>query len=405
MKTMRRLPLLFSAFMFSVFDSLVPVLAADVTAQCRTSDPFRNPQKTYDVCNRAIHASSKMDLDKAVSLAQRGESYYWVNHLNEAVSDFDAALAISPELNETRIQRGWAKMRTGNIEGAFTDFTDAVERDQKSGRAVFALGFMQRDEALARKAYEQSIALSPDYYLAHNALAGLDRRSTGTRRAALLRYDFLLSQGKKKLNTVKFASFGGELDTKDFYNSILFDRSDLLYDLGRYDESVAGFRKLQKLDATQPAPYMREAEALIRLQDFEAAARVSEFAYNVCMERRYFSMCGKATVSLMQANLRLGKFENVIKQQGEVESSQHENVVRAMMSITVAQAYKSMGNPDKARVAFVRTGELWPQMLGLISDPMARLGYYDGYWEGKQDERFWNGLEACLLDETCKVNL
>lgn len=402
---MRQLRLLYAVAMCLTLNCLGPAQAADDVALCQASNPFRDEQKTYDVCNRAIIASTKDDAEKASLLAQRGEAYYWVNHLLEAISDFDAALAIAPELNETRIQRGWARWRTGNPSGAYSDFTDAFERNPKSGRAVYALGFIERDQVKRRKLIEQAIVLTPDYYLAHDALSDMDGDSSDTRDVALDRIDFLLSQGQKKLNTVKFAYFFGQLGTKEYYDNILLKRGDVLYDLGRFDEALQVFRKLQKLYSKHPTPYMKEAEALLRLKDYTSAARVAETAYNICMENRYFDKCGTAISASMEADLHLAQFENIIKNKDEVENHRNNNRMRALMSLTVAQAYKSLGKTDEARAAFIRTGELDPRVLGLISDPMMHLGYYDGLWESKIDERFLNGLEACLLDVTCKANI
>lgn len=379
--------------------------AADAAAQCQASDPYRNGEETYKICDQAIAEAKQDDLSKAMSLAQRGEAYYWVYHFREAISDFDAALVISPELNETRMQRGWARIQIGDYDGAYGDFTEAMERDPKSGRAVFALAFLQRNESVARKAYEQALVLAPDYYLAHGNIAQIDGRSEQTRHKALERYDYLIGLGETKLNAVRFFGFGGMYQTKNYYDNTLFNRAILLFDMGQYKEALNDFEKLQILSETEPMPYIKHAEALVALKDYNAVGAVAETALNICVKSRYQSLCGRAVEATVKADINLGNFDDVIKRARNVENSQFDPYSRALISIAVAQAYKSTGDRDMARKAFLRAGQLQPDVLAKIANPMTDLGYYEGYWDGKLDDRFLNGLEACLLDAKCVANL
>ncbi len=380
-------------------------LAANDAVDCHTADPFRESQKTYDACNRAILASEEKDKAKATLLAQRGEAYYWVDHIVEAIGDFNSALTLDPDLNDTRIQRGWARMRTGNPAGAYSDFTDALERNPKSGRALYALGFMERNPDRKRKIIEQAIALTPDYYLAHDALAEIDNQSSATRDLAIKRLDFLINQGEVKLNSVRYLYRFGKLNTKNYHDSVLLNRGDMLYTLGRYEEAMRDYQKLAKRYSGHPTPYVKQATVLMRLDRINDALAMAQKSHDVCVENGYSHLCGESIEMIMEPNLHLGHFENVIKLRDEVENQRNSDNLRATMSIQVAQAYKSLGKIDEARAAFVRTGQLDPFVLSLISDPMMKLGYYEGFWEGKIDENFFNGLEACLLDATCKVNI
>jgi tetratricopeptide (TPR) repeat protein len=378
---------------------------ADDAALCKASDPYRNGEATYTVCNRVIQNATKADLVKAEALAQRGEAYYWVGQFQTAISDFDAALAIAPELNETRMQRGWARIQTGDIQSAYRDFTDALDRNPKSGRAVFALAFLARDRDVARKGYEQALALTPDYYLAEGNIAGLDEDLPETRDVALKRYNRILALGKKKLNTVRFYSFGGSYFTKDYYNSVLHSRAILLYEMELFDDALKDYRELQTLSKAEPLPFIGEAKTLFALKDYVGAASVAEKALEICKKSSRIFLCGRATEVLVKANLRLGKNDAVVKHKDEVNNHHWEDYSRGMIALSLAQAYKSQGKLIEARVAFQKVGELYPELLGLISDPMNRLGYYDGTWDKFAEERFWNGIDACLLDTKCVVNI
>jgi tetratricopeptide (TPR) repeat protein len=381
-----------------------PAIANDV-AQCQATDPFRDGQAAYTICSRTIQNSVKNDLIKAKAFAQRGEAYYWAEQFDAAISDFNAALAISPELNETRIQRGWARIRVGDVESAYRDFTDAIERDSESGRAMFALAFLSRDPGVQRKGYEQALVLKPDYYLADGNIAIIDGASAITRDAALKRYNRLLSLGAKKLNTVQFFNSGGFFYTKDYYTNILFSRALLLYDMARFEESLKDFKELQRLSSMQPMPYIKEAEANFALKDYVAAAVAADNAFDVCTRGNRPALCGRAIEVSVKANLLLGKSEEVIKRKGDVDNLDFDDYSRALISLTLAQAYKSLGKRDEARMAFRRVGELYPELLSWIVNPMVRLGYYEGTWKNFADGSFWNGLEACLMDTKCVVDI
>jgi tetratricopeptide (TPR) repeat protein len=402
---MRRSYLRHSILVIATMLGIGSAQAADKSAQCHASDPFRNGEATYNICSEVILESKSDDSAKANALAQRGEAYYWVGQFREAILDFDTALKISPELNETRMQRGWARIQIGDLDNAYADFADAMVRDPKSGRAVFALAFLAQNEGVARKGYEQALALTPDYYLAHGNLAALDAKTPETRENALKRFDFLLSQGKTKLNTVQFWNFGGYYQTKDYYNYVLYHRATLLFDMERYEQSLKDFRKLQALSKDEPILYIREAETLKALNDDKGTLHAAEDAIRFCGTNRPARLCGIAIKLSVVASLRLRKFEEVIKQKEAVENQQYADDSRAMISLALAQAYKSLGKYDDAREAFRRTGQLNPSYLGLISYPMKLLGYYDGKLQGELGEPFWIGLEACLLDDKCKVNI
>jgi tetratricopeptide (TPR) repeat protein len=404
-KRMRKSQLQYSILAFAAVLCISSAQAANKVAQCKTADPYRNGEATYNICNDVILESKADDKVKAEALAQRGEAYYWVAQFREAILDFDSALKISPELNETRMQRGWARIQIGDLDNAYADFAEALERDPKSGRAVFAMAFLARDEGVARRGYEQALELTPDYYLAHGNLASFDSKSPQTRENALKRYDYLLSQGEKKLNSVRFWNFGGYYQTKDYYNDTLYNRAMLLFNMERYAESLRDFRKLQALSKNEPMLYIREAETLKALKDDKGTLRAAENAIKACGENTPAHLCGIAIKISAVANLRLGKFEEVIKQKGAVENRHYEDDSRAMISLALAQAYKSLGKREEAREAFRRTGQLNPSYLGLISYPMKLLGYYDGELQGELSEPFWIGLEACLLDDKCKVNI
>ncbi len=112
------------------------------------------------------------DFDKAIAINpqfplayyNRGTAKYDLSNKQEAISDFDKAIAINPQLAEAYLSRSGAKLALGNNQGAISDSDRAIAINPQlagaymnRGSAKLALG--NKQEAISD--FDRAIAINP----------------------------------------------------------------------------------------------------------------------------------------------------------------------------------------------------------------------------------------------------
>jgi tetratricopeptide (TPR) repeat protein len=101
---------------------------------------------------------------RAIVLSELGRS-------DEAIKDFDAAIAAGTNSSNVFLNRGLAWGRAGNRERAMSDFAIAIQRDDKNSHAFFNRGVLHAragEPAAAIEDFDRAIKLEPTYAEAFN---------------------------------------------------------------------------------------------------------------------------------------------------------------------------------------------------------------------------------------------
>jgi tetratricopeptide (TPR) repeat protein/S1-C subfamily serine protease len=121
----------------------------------------------------------------------RGKAKSDLGNKQEAIADYDRAIAINPKYAEAYSNRGNDKSDLGNKQGAIADYDRAIAINPKlalaynnRGNARSALG--NKQEAIAD--YDRAIAINPKYAEAYYN-RGNDKLDLGNKQAAIADYD------------------------------------------------------------------------------------------------------------------------------------------------------------------------------------------------------------------------
>ena len=129
--------------------------------------PMMPQTREIRVCDDALQGQSLSRYEIVATHVNRGILLLRRNQVDEAVADFDAAIAIDPEQPEAYLNKGAALIRRQNAEDALPLFTVALERNT-SRPALAHYGRGVANEALgnlpaAYRDYRRASELAPDW--------------------------------------------------------------------------------------------------------------------------------------------------------------------------------------------------------------------------------------------------
>jgi tetratricopeptide (TPR) repeat protein len=137
-------------------------------------------------CDEALEDSELISRDRASTLVNRGIVYNNAGKYEEALADFEMALAIDSEIPEAYLNRGNSRFFQQRINDAVADYTRAIDLDiDRMGAALYnrsiAYGRLG-DLRAARADLQAAVAAEPDFEEAQAQLAILDRLLAQTSR-------------------------------------------------------------------------------------------------------------------------------------------------------------------------------------------------------------------------------
>lgn len=127
-------------------------------------------------CTEALSVSNRMNAkDRTATLVNRGTIESASGDVTASLADYDAALAMNPKMAEIYIDRGTALMRAARYEDARTSFNQAVALGGTNTYIAYLNRAMAEEKSGningAYQDYKQAVALAPDYQPAKNELA------------------------------------------------------------------------------------------------------------------------------------------------------------------------------------------------------------------------------------------
>lgn len=211
-----------------------------------------------------------IDPRTAGAYVNRGNAFFGLNRLAEAVDDYSRAISIRPGMKEAYICRGSARLILQKFDEAEADYTKALKIDPKYVKALVGRGMVRFDKGELKLAFEdldRAVTLEPKNPEAWHA-RGEAKRMSGDANGALADLErcllidpnnamALLGRGTVRLNRREYA---GAIE--DFRRTIEIDPrlaqgyrnlGYALYAVGRRDEAEINFAK-----ALNMAPRFRD---------------------------------------------------------------------------------------------------------------------------------------------------
>ncbi len=394
-----------ATLLFSVFFMQGATSAAQ-PKRCLELDPFRQISENYAACEAELQQSHADKAHMAKLHAHMGEILYWSMRFDLAINSFNKALELDPKLVETRIQRGWAFLRVDEAQRAFQDFSDALQEKPDSGRAVFAIGFMydwagESERAFA--AFKQAVELSPNYHLARVRLANAYITNRKETELGLAEYDRLISFGETELNKVQFFDSLIEFQTGDFYATTLYERASARYNAGRVKDALADVEWLLKRYPDEFGPKELKSSLLSLEDNFEDAAKLAAAASEICYKNPQRKPCEKSDAILVWSLFRLHKYKEAAEIGRRLMATGRNGKFADKALYFAGLAMKNLGNVEEARQFISAPVQTNSDYRALLITQLIQNGFYEGSIEDEMNDRILNGIDACLLDDSCLV--
>src|SRR6266496_188024 len=144
---------------------IVPVSAGE-WEDCQSA----NDAKMVVACTAVIEKGDRNPQDRAKAHLRRGLDERQRGLLDQAWTDFDAAVKLDPGSSTAFFQRGGVSRQKGDIDHAASDFERAIALDPKNANAYVGRGnvrFLRRDVPGAFADFDQAITLRPDFAFAY----------------------------------------------------------------------------------------------------------------------------------------------------------------------------------------------------------------------------------------------
>ena len=233
-------------------------------------------------------------VENATARYKRGLSLQRMGKFDQALTAFDAALALNPRYAEAHNSRGIALANLDRSEDALASFNKALAIKPNYAECHNNLGivlqeFGRLDEALA--SFDKAIALNPDNARTHNnrgtALGDLQRSSD-----ALLSYETAIAlnpsyaeafynRGMALHDLMRFddalASFDKAIALRPDYAEAHHNRGAVLQDLLRLDEAIRPTEQQRDFVRTAPKSHANQAYCYLQMGRFEEGWRLHEW--------------------------------------------------------------------------------------------------------------------------------
>lgn len=202
---------------------------ADAEGDCRRSDPA----VSVKACTEIIESRNYGDAEKAEALRRRGNARAAAGAFDDAIHDFDDAIALRSSDAATYAARGQARLSRDDVQGAIADLDRAVHFDPRSTDDLIARGYARLVGGLADDAIED-----------FNAALAIDAKS-----ATALNNRGLAYRKKGDLNRA-ITDYTAAIDTSPLYALAFVNRGYAFEAKGEKAEALADFRQAILIDPT-----------------------------------------------------------------------------------------------------------------------------------------------------------
>ena len=225
---------------------------------------------------------------------EHGTSLQKLGRYDDAVTAFDAAIALNPAFAEAHNSRGIALASLGRYQEALIGFDHALRLNPNyaechNNRGIVLQELSRLDAALT--SFTRAIALKPDDARAHNnrgtVLSDLRRSSEALasyEKAVVIEPAYaeaFYNRGMALHDVARFdealASFDRAIGLRPNYAEAHHNRGAVLQDLLRLDEAIAGYAAAIRLQPERAESYANQAYCYLQLGRFAEGWHLHEW--------------------------------------------------------------------------------------------------------------------------------
>jgi len=129
-----------------------------------------NLDKALSACSRLIDTVPHSEKQVAIAYFYRGRAQYLKHQVEQAIKDYDQALAIDPRLAEAFSERGSAYLALNRIDLAIADCSQAIQINPNNAAYHYNCGNAYWHGKLTEQAiahFSEAIRLQPQFALAY----------------------------------------------------------------------------------------------------------------------------------------------------------------------------------------------------------------------------------------------
>lgn len=290
--------------------------------------------RLVDLLTDLIGDSALPDRDRGNALSERGILHREAGRYDEALADFDAAVALRPDADWIVAGRGVARRLAEHYQEALADFDRAIGLDPRYDWAIASRGETYRllgrhEEALAD--FDRAIELDPKYAWAIASRGGT-YRLLGRHEEALADFDRAVELAPSSAWAVGSRGEAHQL-------------------LGRYEEALADFDRAIELDPTYAWAIAMRGLVHRTAERFEEALADFDRAVEVKPDYAW------AILSRGETHRALGRFEQAL---ADFHRSVELDPLDDWRVAQRGEVHRLLGHHDEALADFERSLELDP---------------------------------------------
>jgi tetratricopeptide (TPR) repeat protein len=396
---LRKFSALFSIFTVStIFLCSAAVAANDDRQACLVADHHRNPSDDYETCNRALRRIDLSKPDRAKLLASRGESAYFANRMDLAITDLDEAITLDPDYGHAYLRRGWIRIHIGQRAGALQDFSTLLAMEPENTAALFAIAhYYSRTTEWKIKSlsvYKHLLDVNPNDHLTRYNYAELLCCTMARPDQAIVEYDRILKASDDELAKVPLWKPAGN-NMFDFRGLVRIARIEALIGLGNTDLAfqaiggmIADYPKNGGVFSTRAYLYSAQRKYSESLADAKKAVELDPFS-------------GDKKRQVIEALYHLKRYDEGMESINAFLVTSLSNASRGDLLFWRGVFFKQLQRPDEALADFENSFVLNPQGLQSMMIQVVQYGYYDGAESDPYSDKARNALQACIIDPKC----
>ncbi len=247
-------------------------------------------------------ANQIIEKEPAKGFFVRGNVYDDLGNYEQALSDYNQAIALDPKYAAAYNNRGIIYDDLGNYEQALSDYNQAIALDPKDALAYNNRGIIYKDLGNYEQAlsdYNQAIALDPKYALAYNG-RGIIYKDLGNYEMALSDYNQAIDLDPKDAGAYNnrgtvYDDLGNyEQALSDYNQAIALDPKDamaynnrgIIYkDLGNYEQALSDYNQAIALDPKDALAYNGRGNVYKYLGNYDRA--LSDYTQAIALDSKY----------------------------------------------------------------------------------------------------------------------
>ncbi len=226
--------------------------------------------------NQGIHQSAYTEFFRGFTSSSKGEESKireeQRGHYQKAITHYDAALKLNPNLAEAYANRGHAKQELGRHEEAIADYDTAIRINPRDAVAYTNRGTAKQDlgrheEAIAD--YDTAIRINPQYAAAYSN-RGTAKQDLGRHEEAIADYDTAIrinpqytaaysNRGTAKQDLGRHEEAMADHDTairiNPQYAVAYYNRGNVKHSLGRHEAAIADYDAALRLNPQLAVAY------------------------------------------------------------------------------------------------------------------------------------------------------